>query len=253
MTRARRWRWIAEMVLACVAAFATIVSARSMQPPATTGGVIPAGPGPLERVAVQPSLDVPAPRRTAHVAPDWPVGVAGRVRYRVHLVVDASGAVAEVRVVSGAPPAADTSGPAADEVAAVLAAVRQWKFEPPAQAPMLLATYVGTGDTEGIVASSPTERRPIRIGGGMRPPTKIHHVSPEYPADARNAGLSGVVILEATIDPEGVVSHVQIVRSVTGLDEAAMSAVRQWRYTPTWLNGEPVPVIMTVTVNFQPQ
>ena len=135
----------------------------------------------------------------------------------------------------------------------MLAAVRQWKFEPPAQAPMLLATYVGTGDTEGIVAPSPTERRPIRIGGGMRPPTKVHHVSPEYPADARSAGLSGVVILEATIDPEGAVSDVQIVRSVTGLDEAAIAAVRQWRYTPTWLNGEPVPVIMTVTVNFQPQ
>ena len=135
----------------------------------------------------------------------------------------------------------------------MLAAVRQWKFEPPAQAPMLLATYVGTGDAEGIVVPSPTERRPIRIGGGMRPPTKVHHVSPEYPADARNAGLSGVVILEATIDPEGAVSDVQIVRSVTGLDEAAIAAVRQWRYTPTWLNGEPVPVIMTVTVNFQPQ
>ena len=69
------------------------------------------------------------------------------------------------------------------------------EVEPPAQAPMLLATYVGIGDTEGIVAPSPTERRPIRIGGGMRPPTKVHHVSPEYPADARNAGLSGVVIL----------------------------------------------------------
>src|SRR6187549_1727950 len=99
MTRARRWRWIAGMVLACVAAFATIVSAQSMQPPATPGDVNPAGPGPLERVAVQPSPDVPAPRRTAHVAPDWPAGVAGRVRYRVHLVVDATGAVAEVRVV----------------------------------------------------------------------------------------------------------------------------------------------------------
>ena len=89
---------------------------------------------------------------------------------------------------------------------------------------MLLATYVGTGDAEGIVVPTPTERRPIRIGGGMRPPTKIHHVSPEY-RDARNAGLSGVVILEATIDPEGAVSDVQIVRSVTGLDEAAIAAV----------------------------
>jgi protein TonB len=59
--------------------------------------------------------------------------------------------------------------------------------------------------------------------------------------------------LEATIDPDGAVSDVQIVRSVAGLDDAAIEAVRQWHYTPTWLNGEPVPVIMTVTVNFRPQ
>ena len=92
----------------------------------------------------------------------------------------------------------------------------------------------------------------MRIGTGMRPPAKIRHVNPEYPADAQNAGLSGVVILEATIDPGGHVTDVQIVRGVPGLDEAAMAAVRQWRYAPTFLNGEAVAVIMTVTVNFQP-
>ena len=252
MTRGRRWLATAGMAIACLAASAAPAIGSPLQSvPQPVQRVTPTEPGPLERIAVQPSLDVPAPRRAAHVAPDWPPGVAGRVRYRVHLVVDASGDVAEARVVSGTA-AADGAVSVASELNAVLAAVRQWRFEPPAQSPMLLMTYVGTGDAEGIVMPSPTERRPIRIGGGMRPPTKVHHVNPGYPADARNLGLSGVVILEATIDPEGAVSGVQIVRSVTGLDEAAIAAVRQWRYTPTWLDGEPVPVIMTVTVNFQP-
>jgi protein TonB len=214
--------------------------------------IVTTEPGPLEQIAVRPSRDVPAPKRTLHVAPEWPTAATGgRVRYRVHLVVDAGGRVAEARVVSGTVPV-DRQVDQAAELEAVRAAVLRWKFEPPAQAPMLLATYVGTGDAEDIVAPSPTERRPIRIGGDMRPPTKIHHVNPVYPAEARIAAVAGVVILEATIDPEGAVVDVQIVRSVSGLDEAAIAAVREWRYTPTLLNGEAVPVIMTVTVNFQP-
>lgn len=211
----------------------------------------PAGePGPLERIAIRPSPDVPPPQRIAHVAPDWPAGSGGRVRYRVHLVIDSGGRVAEARVLSSSAPD-DRAVDATAERAAVLVAVRQWTFDAPAQAPVLLVTYVGAGETEGVVG--PALGRPIRIGGGMRPPTKVHHVSPEYPSDARAAGISGVVILEATIDAEGAVVAVQMVRSVPGLDDAAIAAVRQWRYVPTWLNGQPVPVIMTVTVNFQPQ
>ncbi len=207
-------------------------------------------PGPLERIAIRPSPDVPPPQRVTHVAPDWPAGSGGRVRYRVHLVIDSGGRVAEARVVSGSAPADRTVDELAER-AAVLAAVRQWTFDAPARAPMLLATYVGAGETEGVVG--PAAGRPIRIGGDMRPPTKVHHVSPDYPDDARAAGISGVVILAATIDAEGAVIAVQMVRSVPGLDDAAIAAVRQWRYMPTWLNGQPVAVIMTVTVNFQPQ
>ncbi len=253
-------RWLSLTIVSVMLTGATGALAAAQSTPAPTSGnatppAFPASePGPLERVAIRPSLDVPAPRRTAHVAPEWPASAAGRIRYRVHLVVDASGAVAEARVVPGSTPAdVDRRESVQAEVAAVLTAVRQWQFEPPAQAPMLLSTYVGTGDTEGIVAPAAAERRPIRIGIGMRPPAKTRHVNPEYPAEARAAGISGVVILEATIDAEGAVTDVGVVRSVSGLDEAAIAAVRQWRYTPTWLNGEPVPVIMTVTVNFQPQ
>ena len=91
---------------------------------------------------------------------------------------------------------------------------------------------------------------PVRPGGGIRPPQKIHHVAPEYPAIARSARVSGVVILEALIAEDGSIRDVTVLRSVPLLDTPAVDAVRQWRFTPTLLNGIPVQVIMTVTVSF---
>ena len=82
----------------------------------------------------------------------------------------------------------------------------------------------------------------------------IHYVQPEYPELARRARLAGVVILEAIIDKEGNVKDLKVLRGLgLGLDEAAVRAVSQWKYTPTFYNGRPVEVILTVTVNFQLQ
>jgi TonB family protein len=64
------------------------------------------------------------------------------------------------------------------------------------------------------------------------------------------ARVSGVVILEAVIGPDGRVTDLRVLRSVALLDDAAIAAVQQWMYSPTRLNGVPVPVIMTVTVTF---
>jgi protein TonB len=74
-----------------------------------------------------------------------------------------------------------------------------------------------------------------------------------YPPVAQAARVQGVVILEAVIGPSGRVTDVKVLRSVPLLDDAAIEAVRQWVYTPTLLNGVPIPVIMTVTVNFTMQ
>ncbi|HEY8173212.1 MAG TPA: energy transducer TonB, partial [Dehalococcoidia bacterium] len=87
-------------------------------------------------------------------------------------------------------------------------------------------------------------------GGSIKAPTQIKKVQPSFPAEARAAGLQGVVIMEAIIGVDGTVSDVRVLRSVPLLDQAATDAVRQWEYTPTLLNGVPVPVIMTVTVTF---
>ena len=117
----------------------------------------------------------------------------------------------------------------------------------------------GTGDdgrVTGLTAPPPPSppaapREPVRVGGSVIAPAKVFDVPPAYPVIARSAGLEGIVILQATIDLDGRVDDVQVLRSIPLLDEAAVAAVRQWRYTPTRLNGQPVAVVMTVTVSFR--
>jgi protein TonB len=90
----------------------------------------------------------------------------------------------------------------------------------------------------------------VRLHSGIQPPRKIVDVSPQYPPLARAAHQQGVVILETVIGVQGAVETVHVLRGFPLLDDAAVEAVKQWRFTPAQLNGQPVPVVMTVTVNF---
>lgn len=91
---------------------------------------------------------------------------------------------------------------------------------------------------------------PVRPGGSIREPKKIFDVAPAYPAFAASARIEGIVILEAVINERGGVERMKVLRSVALLDAAAIEAVKQWRYTPTLLNGTPVPVLLTITIKF---
>lgn len=100
--------------------------------------------------------------------------------------------------------------------------------------------------------SAPT---PTRTLGGQRikEPVKTKHVSPEWPINAFRAGLTGAVVLEGRIGVDGRMQTVKVLKGYRSLAEAASVAVRKWRYTTTELDGKPVPVIMTITVNFRLQ
>lgn len=91
---------------------------------------------------------------------------------------------------------------------------------------------------------------PIRVSELVQPPKKIVDVRPVYPTFAREARIEGVVVLEAILDRNGRVDQVRVVQSKPLLDQAALDAVRQWRYTPSVLNGQPVAVLMTITIRF---
>jgi TonB family protein len=88
----------------------------------------------------------------------------------------------------------------------------------------------------------------LQIGGAFKPPPRLD--VPQFPEEAQAAGIEGVVLVEVLISPEGTVSETKVVRSVPLLDEPAMKAVREWRFQPTLVNGQAVPVRMVVNVRF---
>jgi TonB family protein len=105
--------------------------------------------------------------------------------------------------------------------------------------------------TQGLALEPVTRATPGQaVGGNIKEPRKIRDLKPVYPSAALASNVTGVVVLEATIGRVGTVGDVRVLRSVPELDQAAASAVRQWLFTPTYLNGRPIDVTMTVTVNF---
>ena len=109
-----------------------------------------------------------------------------------------------------------------------------------------------TGGPLRVSSPAPGPTPNATAGGAPRisEPTKIKDVRPDFPPNMLAAGVSGVVILAATIDKDGHVVDLDVVRSTPGFAEAAIKAVSKWEYTPTLLKGEPIPIVMTTVVTF---
>ena len=116
-----------------------------------------------------------------------------------------------------------------------------------------------TGVTGGVVGSiaggfdtevTPPAPERVRVGGSVSAPRLLVRVPPDYPAMAAAAQMEGRVILEATVDEKGNVDDVRVLRSHAIFDQAAVEAVKQWRYEPLMFNGRPVPFVLTVTLSF---
>ncbi len=97
---------------------------------------------------------------------------------------------------------------------------------------------------------APKQLQPLMVSSAIQQSKLIHLVEPQYPSVARQARITGNVVLRITVDESGSVSSMQVVSGHPILVPAAIAAVRQWKYSPTILNGEPVPVIANVTVTF---
>ncbi len=176
------------------------------------------------------------------------------------------------------PPPPPAPAPASPKVAKRMQELSQSEFAAPVEVPDDIVPESGLargaegmpggveggvpgGVLGGVLGGLPSEVPPpppppapvqaVRVGGAITQPALLHRVAPEYPEVALLAQLQGLVILEATVDTEGRVASVRVLRSVGLLDEAAMQAVRQWRYSPLTLNGLPTPFILTVTVAFE--
>jgi len=100
-------------------------------------------------------------------------------------------------------------------------------------------------------APEPKDEGPLRVGGDVKAPVAINRAKPDYTDVARKAHISGVVVVEAVVNKQGEVEQVKVLKGLPmGLSEQAVEAVKKWRFKPGTLNGEPVDVIFSLTVNF---
>jgi TonB family protein len=270
--------------------------------------------GPLEKQAKPITLENPIPRRSYSVDPVYPAEAAAldaNAMVTLMITLDQFGRVGEIRrlgVARFSSERASATAPDAPELAnafdalvrSTADAVRQWTYDPPAEAPVSIRVtfafpfggkprlvahdgwslaspgqYVPFGvaggrgrgtapqaaappppppppppPSERDIAAAPWATGAVRVGGAILQPTKTKHVNPIYPAAARDARVQGVVILEALIGTDGKITNARVLRSIPLLDQAAIDAVMQWEFTPTRLNGQPVPVLMTMTIQF---
>jgi protein TonB len=107
-----------------------------------------------------------------------------------------------------------------------------------------------------VVPSAPIAPRekpkaPVRVGGRVREPKPTYRVEPVYPALAKQTHIQGTVIVDAILDEHGNVIEMKVVSGPPLLIQAALDAVGRWKYEPTYLNDEPVPVQLNVTVMFR--
>jgi TonB family protein len=196
-----------------------------------------------------------------------PIAIQARVEGIVALDVrvTATGDMGQIRLVSGHPMLATSA----------IEAVRQWKYQPYVVngnavevATMVRLNYRLTANDAGGIAREltaaqlrklnpadgispqPGLQQRIRVSSGVSQGLLIKKVAPEYPQDARDQHIQGTVILHVIIDKEGNVSDVQLISGHPLLAPAAIEAVRQWKYRPYSLNGEPIEADTSVQVNF---
>jgi len=114
---------------------------------------------------------------------------------------------------------------------------------------------VGQGQPRPSVFQSAGSAQRLRVGGNVQMTKLIRQVKPNYPESAKAQGIEGTVLLNAIISKEGNLIGLSVMNKLADPDlaAAALDAVKQWRYQPTLLNGEPVEVITTVTMNFKLQ
>ena len=188
-----------------------------------------------------PPGGIKKPRLIHSVEPKYPeaaikAGVEGKVV--LETTTDIAGDVKEVKVLEGHP----LLRPAAVE------ALKQWKFEP----------YIVDGEKKPVQFTvmvnfripQESEDKPIAVSA-QQVPKLIKRVDPQYPPEAKKAGVSGKVVIEATTDKEGVVIYAVVIDGHPLLNPAALDALRQWKYEPYFIKGVKKPLKFTVVMDFK--
>jgi TonB family protein len=225
-------------------------AAKILAAPAATGAPQspPPPPAPAPAIPGQP-MHVPmsSMQPTYKVMPIYPeIAKAAHVQGPVLLraTVSISGDVEDLSAISGPTMLWSTA----------MDAVRQWKYkpyllngEPQRVETIVLVNFHLAADGTTKVDLEPDS---IRVSAGVVAGLLISKVNPVYPPDAKAAGMQGSVVLRAMIGKDGTVEALQVVSGLPALTPSALDAVKQWTYKPYLLNGQPVEVDTTITVNY---
>jgi TonB family protein len=167
-------------------------------------------------------------------------------------VIAKDGTVKELRLISGPPML----------VVSAIQAVQQWKYKPyllngePTEVETTINVNYTFEGSEGKAEQAPTVDKAGQtiqhIGGGVSAPILTHQVPPEYTAEAKLAKMQGTVLVNLIVDEAGAPEYVHVLRGLSdGLDDKAVEAVRQYKFTPAMEDGKPVPVSLNIEVDFR--
>jgi TonB family protein len=134
----------------------------------------------------------------------------------------------------------------------VLEREKDWRKVITMQVGELEETIQVTARRPAQVTPPPVSSGVVRVGGNIKAPQKVRHVAPVYPEAMQAAGIEGVVKLDVLIATDGTVASVRVASAQVhpAFAASASAAVKQWRFTPTLLNGQPVEVEMTASISF---
>ncbi len=199
-----------------------------------------------ERSPAEPPAIVPA-RKIFAPFPEYPdaarqAGEEGTVV--VEADIDATGTVTGARVARGRSPLLD---------AAAVAALETWRFEPARRGAEEIASTYRIGIKFTLREDDETEPPgPFEVGGDVEPPRRLEAPLPAYPDAAWANGITGDVLVRAVIDENGAVADIEVVKGLPhGMTEAAVEAIRRWKFAPATRRGQPVAVYRNLSVRFE--
>ena len=195
-----------------------------------------------ERLRV--SGNVQALQLISHVEPVYPaLAKQAQIQGTVELsgLIGKDGRVRDLQLLRGHPLL----------VQAALSAVKDWVYKPTTinGEPVEVRTEISVNFTLAPSESAEMPKR-IQVDGNAQAANLITQVKPNYPPEAKQAGIQGTVQLQAVLGKDGKVQDIKVLSGEPVLAAAALDAVRQWVYRPTLLNGEPVEVKTTIDINF---
>jgi TonB family protein len=233
-----------------LAKFATNVAPQNVSAPQSLEQSVPA-PAPLSSAVAAPSTSTPdrASSTTQTIAPKTATTtVPGKLS-------TGAGNTPVIRIAPTPEPEVKKPDSPPLRVKSNTAATHGEESVPQLPSPLAVAS-ANESNLNGLMSASPNLPKPslatLRISQGVSQGLLIKRVQPKYPQAALAAHTAGAVQIEATIDKEGKVVNLKVLSGNPVLAHAALDAVRQWRYKPYYLDGEPVEIETQITINFKP-